>query len=98
MLLLLERRWPRYPVLRIPKLGLLVLHYIIEVSRALEGVGLNQIPKAARIVHVRVLDPHEELLMGEAVEVVVELSIVLVEVHIELRLEEQLTRVDVVDS
>jgi hypothetical protein len=49
-------------------------------------------------MHIRELDPYEDLLMGEAVEVVVELSIILMEVHIELRLKEQLTGVDVIDS
>jgi hypothetical protein len=96
MLLLLESQRPRNGIGRVAQLGLLVFDYITEFASAFEGVGLDQIPKTARIMHIRVLDTHYYFLMGEAVEVVVELSVVPMKVHVELRLKEQLTCVDIV--
>lgn len=43
------------------------------------------------------LDPHEDLFMRKAIEIVVELSVILRKIDIELCLEQHLTCVDVIE-
>jgi hypothetical protein len=49
-------------------------------------------------VHVRKLDAHEDLLMGETVKVIIQLSIISMEVHIELSLKKQVIGIDIIES
>lgn len=64
---------------------------------ALEGVGVNEISKERSVMDVSKLDPHEDLFMRKAIEIVVELSVILRKIDIELCLEQHLTCVDVIE-
>ena len=48
-------------------------------------------------MHVRELNPNQNLLVREAIEIIVELPIVSMKVHIELRLKKQLIGVDIIE-
>ncbi len=48
-------------------------------------------------MNVRVLDAYQDLLMGKTVEIVIELTIVPMKIHIELCLKQQFICVDVIE-
>jgi hypothetical protein len=72
---------------RIPKSGLLFFDQVVDAALILEGVSLHQVPEHRRIMHISILDAHQQLLMGETVKVIVQFAIVRMEVNVKLRLE-----------